>query len=79
MKQVWLNVEALSTLFNVYRSGIVKRINNIFKDGELEEKSTCAKIAQVQKENEPSVKRVYTYYNLDIIISIGFRDNSKRR
>ncbi len=75
---VWLNVEALAKLFNVDRSGIVRHINNIYKDSELEEVSTCAKIAQVQLEGTRSVKRVYPYYNLDMIISIGFRVNSKK-
>lgn len=77
-ENVWLNTEALSTLFNIDRSGIIKHINNIYKDEELEEKSTCAKIAQVQKEGSRNVKRVYPYYNLDMIISIGFRVNSKK-
>lgn len=77
-EDVWLNTEALSTLFNIDRSGIVKHISNIYKDEELEEKSTCAKIAQVQKEGNRNVKRVYPYYNLDMIISIGFRVNSKK-
>ena len=77
-EDVWLNTEALSTLFNIDRSGIVKHINNIYRDEELEEKSTCAKIAQVQKEGNRNVKRVYPYYNLDMIISIGFRVNSKK-
>lgn len=77
-EDVWLNTEALSALFNIDRSGIVKHINNIYKDEELEEKSTCAKIAQVQKEGNRNVKRVYPYYNLDMIISIGFRVNSKK-
>lgn len=77
-EDVWLNNEALSTLFNIDRSGIVKHINNIYRGEELEEKSTCAKIAQVQKEGNRNVKRVYPYYNLDMIISIGFRVNSKK-
>ncbi len=77
-EDVWLNTEALSTLFSIDRSGIVRHINNIYKDEELEETSTCAKIAQVQKEGNRNVKRVYPYYNLDMIISIGFRVNSKK-
>ena len=74
---VWLNVEALSNLFNIDRSGVVRHINNIYKDEELSENSTCAKIAQVKKEGNRNVKRTYPYYNLDMIISIGFRVNSK--
>ncbi len=76
-EDVWLNVEAISNLFNVDRSGIVRHINNIYNDEELDESSTCAKIAQVQKEGNRNVKRNYPYYNLDMIISIGFRVNSK--
>lgn len=76
-ENVWLNVEALSKLFNIDRSGIVRHISNIYADGELEEISTCAKIAQVQLEGNRNVKRIYPYYNLDMIISIGFRINSK--
>ena len=77
-EDVWLNTEALATLFNIDRSGIVRHINNIYRDEELEENSTCAKIAQVQKEGTREVKRIYPYYNLDMIISIGFRVNSKK-
>ena len=76
-EDVWLNVEAIANLFHIDRSGIVRHISNIYKDEELYEKSTCAKIAQVQKEGNRNVKRVYPYYNLDMIISIGFRVNSK--
>ena len=75
-EDVWLNTEALSTLFNIDRSGIVRHINNIFKDEELSEDSTCAKIAHVGNDG----KQTYNtkYYNLDMIISIGFRVNSKK-
>ena len=65
-------------LFDIDRSGVVRHINNIYKDEELEENATCAKIAQVQTEGTREVKRIYTYYNLDMIISIGFRVNSKK-
>ncbi len=77
-ENVWLSTEALATLFNVDRSGIVRHINNIYKTEELVENSTCAKIAQVQNEGKRKVKRVYSYYNLDMVISIGFRVNSKK-
>ena len=77
-EDVWLNTEALATLFNIDRSGIVRHIKNIYNDKELEKNLTCAKIAQVQKEGNREVKRVYPYYNLDMIISIGFRVNSKK-
>ena len=73
---VWLNADALSTLFNIDRSGIVRHINNIYKDEELDEDSTCAKIAHMGNDG----KQVYNtkYYNLDMIISLGFRVNSKK-
>ena len=77
-ENVWLNTEALAVLFDIDRSGVVRHINNIYKDEELEENATCAKIAQVQTEGTREVKRIYTYYNLDMIISIGFRVNSKK-
>jgi len=75
-EDVWLNTEALALLFNIDRSGIVRHINNIYKDEELDENSTCAKIAHVGNDD----KQIYNtkYYNLDMIISIGFRVNSKK-
>ncbi len=75
-EDVWLNTEALAALFNIDRSGIVRHINNIYKDEELDGNSTCAKIAHMGNDG----KQVYNtkYYNLDMIISIGFRVNSKK-
>ena len=73
-EDVWLNTDALASLFNIDRSGIVRHINNIYKDEELNENVTCAKIAQVQIEGTREVKRIHPYYNLDMIISIGFRE-----
>ena len=75
-EDVWLNTEALASFFNIDRSGIVRHINNIYKDEELDENSTCAKIAHVGNDD----KQIYNtkYYNLDMIISIGFRVNSKK-
>ncbi len=75
-EDVWLNTEALATLFNIDRSGIVRHIKNIYTDEELSENSTCAKIAHVGNDG----KQTYNtkYYNLDMIISIGFRVNSKK-
>ena len=76
-ENVWLNIDSLTKLFKIDRTGITRHINNIYKDEELEENSTCAKIAQVQKEGNRSVTRNISYFNLDMIISIGFRVNSK--
>ena len=75
-EDVWLNTEALATLFNIDRSGIVRHINNIYKDDELSEDSTCAKIAHVGNDGTQTYST--KYYNLDRIISIGFRVNSKK-
>ena len=75
-EDVWLNTEALAKLFNIDRSGIVKHINNIYKDDELSKDSTCAKIAHVGNDGRQTYNT--KYYNLDMIISIGFRVNSKK-
>ncbi len=75
---VWLNQYQLETLFETNRTSINRHISNIYKTKELEENSTCAKIAQVQKEGEREVKRKIKYYNLDVIIAVGYRVNSKR-
>ena len=75
-ENVWLNTDTLVILFDIDRSGIVRHINNIYKDEELNENITCAKIAHMGNDG----KQVYNtkYYNLDMIISIGFRVNSKK-
>ena len=76
-ENVWLNVNAIAALFDVQRPAIVKHINNIYNDEELSKESTCSILEQVQTEGARSVKRQREYYNLDMIISIGFRVNSK--
>ena len=75
---VWLNQYQLEELFETDRTVINKHILNIYKSGELSEEPTCAKIAQVQKEGNRTVKRKIKYYNLDVIIAVGYRVNSKR-
>ena len=77
-ENVWLNVNAIATLFDVQRPAIVKHINNIYNDEELSKEATCSVLEQVQIEGTRSVKRQKEYYNLDIIISIGFRVNCKK-
>ncbi len=74
-ENVWLNTESLAKLFKIDRTGIIRHINNIYKDAELEEGSTCAKIAHMG--NNGRQQYFTSYYNLDMIISIGFRANSK--
>ncbi len=75
---LWLNQHQLADLFETDRTSILKHIRNIIKIGELPEDSTCAKIAQVRKEGKRSVTRQILHYNLDMILSIGYRVNSKR-
>jgi hypothetical protein len=73
---VWLNQYQLEALFQTDRSSIAKHIKNIYESGELLEDATCAKIAQVQKEGSRKVSRNIIYYNLDLIISVGYRIKS---
>ena len=75
---VWLSQAQMSQLFETDRTSIVRHIKNIYQTGELERESTCAKIAQVQVEGKREVKRMVPYFNLDMIISVGYRVNSKR-
>ncbi|WP_276481140.1 virulence protein RhuM/Fic/DOC family protein [Paraflavitalea pollutisoli] len=75
---VWLDQQQLTDLFQTDRTSISKHIKNIYKSAELKEESTCAKIAQVQKEGNREIKRKVTRYNLDVIISVGYRVNSVR-
>ncbi len=77
-ENVWLNVNAIAELFDVQRPAIVKHINNIYNEQELDRNSTCSILEQVQKEGNRHVTRKREYYNLDMIISIGFRVNSKK-
>ena len=74
---VWLTQIQLGLLFGVDRTVIVRHIGNIYKTKELDETSTCAKIAQVQNEGGRMVERVQKYYNLDVILSVGYRVNSR--
>ena len=75
---VWLTQAQMAELFQTDRTSIVRHIQNIYKIGELDRESTCAKIAQVQTEGHRYVRRTIPYFNLDMIISVGYRINSKR-
>ena len=70
---IWLRSEDIALLFGVNRPAIVKHISNIFKTNELHENSTCSILEQVTKDGK---RRKVKYYNLDMIISIGYRVNS---
>jgi len=75
---VWLTQAQMAELFQTDRTSIVRHINNIYKVEELDRDSTCAKIAQVQIEGKRTIKRAIPFFNLDMIISVGYRVNSKR-
>lgn len=73
---VWLTQAQMAELFDTDRTSILRHIRNIYHTEELEEISTCAKIAQVRFEGNRKISRVISYYNLDMIISVGYRVNS---
>lgn len=77
-RTIWLSQLKIAELFDVDRSVINRHIRNIYKTGELIESSTCAKIAQVQKEGDREISRVIPRYNLDVIVAVGYRVNSIR-
>ena len=75
---VWLTQSQMAELFQTDRTSILRHIGNIYRTDELEEEATCAKFAQVREEGTRMVTRHIPYYNLDMIISVGYRVNSKR-
>jgi len=75
-ENIWLTQEKIASLFGVDRSVITKHLKNIFESGELDKEATCAKFAQVRDEGGRSVNREIEFYNLDAIISVGYRVNS---
>lgn len=75
---VWLSQEEMALLFDVDRTRIVRHISNIYQDNELDYNSTCAESAQVQLEGKRKIRRKLKIYNLDMIISVGYRVKSQR-
>jgi len=75
---VWLSQQQMAELFDSSRTNIIEHINNIYSDGELDKISTCQDFRQVRKEGKRDVARNIPFYNLDMIISVGYRVNSKR-
>ena len=75
---VWLTQTQMANLFKSSRTNIIEHIQNIYNDGELKEISTCRKFRQVRQEGKRTVNREITMFNLDMIISVGYRVNSKR-
>lgn len=75
---MWLTQKSMSELFDVEVPAINKHLKNIYEEGELQESSTISKMEIVQMEGKRQVKRNTTFYNLDAIISVGYRVNSKK-
>jgi prophage maintenance system killer protein len=75
---VWLSLMQLTELFQRDKSVISRHISNVYKEKELEKQATVANFATVQMEGERSVERNVEYYNLDVIISVGYRIKSQR-
>lgn len=74
---VWLSQQQMAELFSTSRTNIIEHINNIYAEEELDKNSTCQNFRQVQKEGNRSVTREIPFYNLDMIISLGYRIKSK--
>ncbi|MCD7804779.1 MAG: virulence RhuM family protein [Oscillospiraceae bacterium] len=75
---IWLSIEQMSELFQRDKSTISRHIKNVYTEGELKREGTVAKFATVQTEGDRQVERNIEYYNLDVIISVGYRVKSKR-
>lgn len=76
-ENVWLTQQQMADLFQSSRTNVVEHIKNIYEEGELEESSTCRKFRQVQLEGRREVEREILFYNLDMIISLGYRIRSQ--
>ncbi len=77
-ESIWLTQKAMAELFGVNPQAITKHLNNIYNEGELKKESTCSKMEQVQNESGRRITRQFLFFNLDAIISVGYRVNSKR-
>lgn len=75
---VWLSQQQMAKLFNTSRTNVIDHINNIYQDNELDKKATCQDFRQVRIEGKREVIRTIPHYNLDMIISVGYRVNSKQ-
>jgi len=77
-EDIWLTINQMAELFGIDKSGISRHLKNIYNSKELQEEGTVANFATVQNEGERRVSRDIEYYNLDAIISVGYRVNSIR-
>ena len=77
-ESLWITQKAMAELFGVQVPDISKHLTNIYDEGELDKEATISKMEIVQKEGARNVRRKPDFYNLDAIISVGYRVNSKR-
>jgi hypothetical protein len=77
-ENIWLTQKRIAELFGVEVPAISKHLDNIYNDKELDKKATISKMEIVQKEGTRDVKRNVDFYNLDAIISVGYRVNSSK-
>lgn len=75
---IWGNINQIAELFDVQKAAVSKHLKNIYASGELSRKATVSKMETVQKEGKRSISRHIEYYNLDAILSVGYRVNSKK-
>ena len=75
---LWMTQSAMAELFDIQKAAVSKHLSNIYADGELDKSATVSKMETVQVEGERRVARKLDFYNLDAIISVGYRVNSKR-
>ncbi len=73
---IWLSQQQMAELFQTSRTNVVEHIGNIYSEGELEQSATCRDFRQVRKEGNREVARQIPHYNLDMIISLGYRIKS---
>ena len=74
----WLTTKSMAELFGVNTQAITRHLGNIYDEEELNKSATCSKMEQVQNEGNRSVRRTVDFYNLDVIIAVGYRVNSKK-
>lgn len=77
-ENIWVTQKAMAELFGVKVPAISKHLKNIFEEGELQQESTISKMETVQNEGTRNIKRLVDFYNLDAIISVGYRVNSHK-
>lgn len=74
---VWLSQQQIAELFQTSRTNVVEHIRHVYDEGELDERATCRNIRQVRTEGSREVSRELPFYNLDLILSVGYRVRSK--